>query len=173
MTHVPNVTDFVGFMDLLFICSFFELSNVLSSWEYDKSPSGVPERLRFVKARLHSRHLVLWFFAKYSLIDSSGRRLSTQEGLKETFYTLLARHARALSNYKKEASRVEVYGEHDLCTPKLLDRAINRCLEGTPAADIFADLGPDVNTFAWIGEEYSIVKCLGGIQRKFYCILRL
>lgn len=131
-----------GLLDLLSFCALMELLNVVDQLTYDvasstgNSDSSRPadpgmsplHRLECIAARKISREMLLHFFTKYELLDSSGRSI---DGVRGLWWKYLARQLRCLVDLKLMSLRESIGGAKD-CTKEKFQREIALFYKGFP-----------------------------------------
>jgi hypothetical protein len=97
--HVPDLSRFEGFVDLFTLFCILELANTMNHWGQDDKADRL-ERRRIIYARARARHLRLWIFSRYELVDQSG---ASVDGDTAFFFPYLVQQARALLMYNRNA----------------------------------------------------------------------
>ena len=161
--HVPDITMWEGVLDLLSFCALMELLNVvdqstyevvLSTYNSDSSrpadPGMLPlHRLECIAARKISREMLLHFFTKYELLDSSGRSI---DGVRDLWWKYLGRQVKCLVDLKLMSLRESIGGAKD-CTKEKFQREITLFYKGFPrefrALTEQMAMANEVDSFSW------------------------
>ncbi|KAG6843945.1 hypothetical protein H0H87_011481 [Tephrocybe sp. NHM501043] len=152
--HVPDLSTWDGFLTILYLCIYFELSSALVLWDYAGNERGFEAS---IKNRTRACSLMYWIFSNHQFVLPSGV-ISGLEALQAIFCSFLAHHARLLIHYKRLAAEARVNGIIKSMTWKDVAKAVSDCVQGGPAWSMFLiDNTPHTRgTFAWHGPEYVI-----------------
>ncbi|KAG6912872.1 hypothetical protein DXG01_011433, partial [Tephrocybe rancida] len=174
MAHIPDLSTFDGFVDLMVLCNWFEFLNVLCPWGYSEKLGTVTERYRAIRLRAVARRLLEWAFNNYDFevegIDSTvhediipTQTISGLEAATAIHHPFLAQQAHALICYKKTACQsdlgnVQVEDYDVLITPERFEKAMQGCLQNHAAEPIFATYRLEQNTLAYVGRRFNVLR---------------
>jgi len=156
-SHLPNIMEFEGVLDLFSLCNAIELLNVTYFHTYGPQGIATRERLQFIHARSKARSLIEWFWAHFDLVKETSRRVSNSQD--QVYWKYLAQQTKALVHYKRRAESVGMRPDGDApFTWEDLDAQVKRCFEGSANFwGAFAEVEDDCLTFAWAGSrDYKV-----------------
>ncbi|KAG6876178.1 hypothetical protein C0992_000592 [Termitomyces sp. T32_za158] len=152
--HLPDVSSWKGVLGLCSLCIYFELRSALINWDYAKNVQSFKAS---IKLRYRARKLVHWLFSTRSFDGPSGL-LHADVAFSDIYCRLLAHQAITLVFLKSLGWKLGHRGEEVGFNPILFKRAVNLCIEGGCAWDIFNQpVSPDVKrSFSWPGPTYVV-----------------
>ncbi|KAG6906959.1 hypothetical protein DXG01_011188 [Tephrocybe rancida] len=163
--HVPDLSKWDGFLAVLYLCIYFELSSALVLWDYAGNEWAFEAS---IKNRTRSRSFMYWIFSNHQFVLPSGT-ITGLDAMQSIFCSFLAHHTHLLIHYKQLAVAAKVNGSLASMTLADLAKAISSCVQGGPAWSMFvSDNTPHRRgTFAWHGPEYDIVRCPEAVDYEF------
>ncbi|KAG6835831.1 hypothetical protein H0H93_014252 [Arthromyces matolae] len=104
MDHIPDITDWDGFIGVLSLCIFLELYTAMTRWAYN---AKTPPRLwrRAVHNRKLARDIMDWIFNNHAFSNATESVVTPTEAREVLFHQTLGRTAAALIQYKKKAEK--------------------------------------------------------------------
>ncbi|KAG6905652.1 hypothetical protein DXG01_001440 [Tephrocybe rancida] len=119
LVHIPDLSTFNGFIDLIVLCNWFEFLNVLSPWGYSAKLGTVTERYLAIRLCAVAWRLLNWVFNNYDFefegLDSVvhddiilTQTISGFEAAATIHHPFLAHQAHALINYKNTACQSDL-----------------------------------------------------------------
>ncbi|KAG6913671.1 hypothetical protein DXG01_005228, partial [Tephrocybe rancida] len=173
MEHIPDLSTFDGFVDLMIFCNWFKFSNVLCPWGYNSKLGTITDRFRATRLRAAAWRLLDWAFNNYEFdynvhngslneIIPQTHTISGPEAIATIQHCFLVHQAHALIHYKKTAwksafGNVQVDDFDALVTPERFEKAMQDCLEDHPAKSLFKDYTLCEHTLAYIASTWSRV----------------
>ncbi|KAG6904847.1 hypothetical protein DXG01_006753 [Tephrocybe rancida] len=163
--HIPDILTWDGFLAILYLCIYFELSSALVLWDYADNYCAFEAS---IKNRTRSRSLLYWIFSNHQFLLPSGT-ITGFEALQSIFCSFLAHHARLLIHYKRLAVAAKVDGIHKSMNLSNVTAAVSDCVRGGPAWAMFlSDNTPHTRgTFAWHNPAYIIQRISAPVDYDF------
>ncbi|KAG6913904.1 hypothetical protein DXG01_003619 [Tephrocybe rancida] len=163
--HIPDILTWDGFLGVLYLCIYFELSSALVLWDYTDNYRAFEAS---IKNRTRSRSLLYWIFSNHLFVLPSGA-ITGLKALQSIFCSFLAHHAHTLIHYKRLAVAAKVDGFRKSMTLSDVTAAVSDCIRGGPAWPMFlADNTPHTRgTFGWHNPAYVIQRTSAPVEYDF------
>ena len=130
-SHLPDLEQFEGVLDLFALSTLVELMNVLHPGTYRENGLSRLECDECAVARGKCRDILHWFFERYELCDAKNN--SPVDG-PAIYWEYLAKHVQILLAYAANVKYIN-HQEEDLDLSHVLgfQDQVNRCFEGVEA----------------------------------------
>lgn len=177
-----------GVLDLLSFCALMELLNVVDQSTYEvasstcNSDSSCPadpgmsplHRLECIAARRISREMLLHFFSRYELLDSSGKSI---DGVRDLWWKYLDRQVKCLVDLKLMSLRESIGGAKD-CTERKFRAQIALFYKGFPCEFRALTEQPEmtkevaIDSFSWPNTISYQVRALSHPKTDVHCLCK-
>ncbi|KAG6818944.1 hypothetical protein H0H93_016944 [Arthromyces matolae] len=152
MAHVPDVTVWEELLNLITLCSYFELASPFDEWTYG-STTELHDWKRAVHNRRLARDLMGWVFENHKFTSSTGGTLCGAKARDEIYYETIAKTAQS-AIYRNECRSHAGQGRNEY--RHFVKAAFEDCMRNSPIWPSYKSLGTPSKDFTVMKEKYTV-----------------